>query len=563
MVIRKSEDSKQYVNAQKKQEERQIKIKGILRESKEKETAAKAKSLGYPYVDLNIVPIESEALATIPIEEARQGKLAIIYRVGQKLHAAVYDPTDAKTQEITKKLAEKGYSVSVMIVSEASLERAWENYDTSLILKTKMEQLLTLSEEELSAVEKSIVDLSKLADKITSAPVSETLSIIMAGAVKSQASDIHLEPDPDNVRLRYRIDGVLQDMAVFPKKIFASFANRVKMLGHVKLNISGIPQNGRFTLVIGGETVDIRLALLPNVYGDEIIMRLLYQNAVSLDINNIGLRPEILKKLNHEISKPNGMVLVTGPTGSGKTTTLYAFINVLNQPGTKIITIEDPIEYKIAGISQTAANPERGYTFANGLAAILRQDPDIIMVGEMRDADTASAGIQAALTGHLVFSTLHTNSATGAIPRLIELGVRPTLIPSATNAIIGQRLVRKLCPFCKEKYSPAPEVVEKIIKLLAQIPAASKIKIPDKIESLWRSKGCQKCNHGYKGRIGIFEVFLISPKIEKLILDYAPTSEVEKAAIQEGMATLKQDGLLKAIEGVTTISEVEKAAGEM
>jgi len=563
MTIQKSDVSQQYINADKKQEERQNKIKSILRESKEKDAAARAKLAGYSYLDLNIVPIEADALATIPMEKAREGKLAVIYRVGQKIHIAVIDPSDIKTQNIIQELEKKGYNITAIMVSQASLERAWKNYDTSLISKSALNQLLTLKEDELNDIEKSIVDLNKLAEKITSAPISETLRIIMAGAVKSQASDIHIEPRPTDVRLRYRIDGVLSDMAVFPKNIYTSLANRIKMLSRVKLNISGVPQNGRFTLAIGEENIDIRLALLPSAYGDEIIMRLLYQNTSSLDLEKIGLNPKILEKIKHEISKPNGMILVTGPTGSGKTTTLYAFINVLNEPGVKIITIEDPIEYKIPGISQTAVNPEGGYTFANGLSAIMRQDPDIIMVGEMRDNDTAAAGIQAALTGHLVFSTLHTNSAVGAIPRLMELGVRPSLIPSATNAIIGQRLVRKLCPFCKEEYSPAPEVEEKIKKLLSEIPTAAQINIPKKTESLWRSKSCLKCNHGYKGRVGIFEVFLISPKTEKLILDYAPNSEIEKAAIEEGMMTLKQDGLLKALEGITTISEVEKAAGEM
>lgn len=563
MTIQKSDVSKQYINFDKKQEERQGKIKAIFHESKERETAARAKSLGYSYLDLNIIPVEPEALATIPLEKAREGKMAVIYRVGQKLHAAVFDPTDIKTQAIIKELGDKGYNITIIIVSLASLERAWGNYDTSLIVKSKVDQLLTINKKDLNDIEKSIVDLNKLTEKITSAPVSETLGIIMAGAVKANASDIHLEPHIDTVRLRYRIDGVLSDMAVFPKSIYTSLANRIKMLGHAKLNISGVPQNGRFTLSIGKENTDIRLALLPSAYGDEIIMRLLYQDAASLDLDNIGLNPIILEKINHQIAKPNGMVLVTGPTGSGKTTTLYAFINVLNEPGTKIITIEDPIEYKIVGISQTAVNPEGGYTFANGLAAIMRQDPDIIMVGEMRDPDTASAGIQAALTGHLVFSTLHTNSAVGAIPRLIELGVRPALIPSATNAIIGQRLVRKICPYCKEEYAPAPEVEEKIKKALAEIPAAANIKIPDKIETLWRSKGCPKCHQGYKGRIGIFEVFLLSPRTEKLIIDYAPTSELEKAVIEEGMVTMKQDGILKALQGITTLSEVENAAGEV
>lgn len=563
MTIKKSDVPKQYMNTDRKREERHKKIRLILREAKEKEIAAKAKLMGYPYMDLNIVPIEADALSAVPLKDAKRVNLAVIYRVAQKLHVATLDPTNEETKNIFQKLEEKGYNITIIMVSQASLKRAWENYDTSLISVEKIEQLLNLSKDELNDIEKSIVDLSNLAEKITSAPISETLGIIMAGAVKAEASDIHLEPHQDDVRLRYRIDGILSDMAIFPKKIYASLINRIKMLGHIKLNISGIPQNGRFTLTIKEETIDIRLALLPSAYGDEIIMRLLYQNSLSLSLENIGFGPKILEKINHQISKPNGMILVTGPTGSGKTTTLYAFINILNEPGKKIITIEDPIEYKISGISQTAVNQEGCYTFANGLAAIMRQDPDIIMVGEMRDSDTASAGIQAALTGHLVFSTLHTNSAVGAIPRLIELGIRPSLIPSATNAILGQRLVRKLCPFCKEEYTPAPEVEEKIKKLLDEIPAAAQVIIPDKINSLWRAKECSKCNHGFKGRVGIFEIFLISPKIEKLILDYAPTSEIEKNAIEKGMMTLKQDGLLKALEGITTISEVETIAGEM
>jgi type II secretory ATPase GspE/PulE/Tfp pilus assembly ATPase PilB-like protein len=335
------------------------------------------------------------------------------------------------------------------------------------------------------------------------------------------------------------------------------------MVGHIKLNVSGVPQNGRFTLKIGTEDTDVRLTLLPNAYGDEIIMRLLYQNVASLNLDKIGLNAVLLEKINHQIAKPNGLILVTGPTGSGKTTTLYAFINTLNEPGKKIITIEDPVEYKIDGISQTSTNPEAGYTFANGLSAVMRQDPDIIMVGEIRDTDTASAGIQAALTGHLVFSTLHTNSAVGAIPRLVELGVRPSLIPSATNVIIGQRLVRILCPFCKEEYEPAQEVADKIKKLLEEIPKTAKLSVPTTVEKLWRAKGCSKCHNGFKGRIGIFEVFVMSPSVEKLIIDYAPNSEIEKIAIEEGMVTLKQDGVLKALAGVTTLGEVESTAGEL
>jgi len=564
MVIQKSSVSEGITNKDKNDFQRQLKINSIRREAEEKDTSNRAKKEGYGYLDLNILPIDPDSLKLVPAEEARKAKLAVIHKAGQKINVACFDPKNEKTINVLKKMEEKGFSASLVMVSRSSLERAWSAYSSlDSAVKTDRDQPIVLKEEELSDFEKSLNDISKFAERITSAPISETFNTIMAGAVKADSSDIHLEPGVDSVRLRYRIDGILQDMAIFPKKIYTPFLNRIKMVGHLKLNVTGIPQNGRFTVNVGANAVDIRLAILPGVYGDDIVMRLLYQNAATLNIDNLGLRPEILAQIQHEIDKPNGLILVTGPTGSGKTTTLYAFINHLNEPGTKIITIEDPVEYKIPGISQTAVNREGGYTFATGLSAILRQDPDIIMVGEIRDPDTASVGIQSALTGHLVLSTLHTNDAPGAVPRLIELGIRPSLIPSATNIIVAQRLIRKLCPLCKEKYTPAPETLEKIKKSLAGISPNSKIKAPKEIKYIWEAKGCPKCHLGFKGRIGIFEIFTITPKIEKLIMEMASGPEIAKAAIEEGMLTLKQDGLLKALEGISTIHEVERAAGEI
>jgi type IV pilus assembly protein PilB len=562
MVVKKSALPEQFIDEEKSTVRRQVKIKSIYRESEEKETSSRAKNMGYGYLDLNIIPVESESLKIVPVEKARKARIAVIHSTGKKLQTAIYDPESEEAKKAVKELSDKGYDVSPIMVSLSSLEKAWAGYDMGAIAKPAIEQNLSLSEKDLSDFEKSLADLTKLAEKITGSPVSESLNIILAGAIKTNSSDIHLEPTEDSVRVRYRIDGILQDMALFPKKIYAPLLSRIKMLGRLKLNVSGIPQNGRLTVKVAGDTVDIRLAVLPGVYGDDIVMRLLYQNAASLSMENLGLRAEMFEIIKQQLEKPNGMILVTGPTGSGKTTTLYAFVNYLNEPGTKIITIEDPVEYKIAGISQTAVNPEGGYTFSTGLAAILRQDPDVIMVGEMRDPDTASAGIQAALTGHLVFSTLHTNDAPGAIPRMVELGIRPSLIPPSTNAIIGQRLVRKLCPFCKTKYSPAPETLEKIQSDISAVSPKAKIKPPEKIEYIWEAKGCPKCNMGYKGRIGIFEIFTISPKIEKLIIEMSPASEISKAAQEEGMLTMRQDGLLKAIEGITTISEVDRTAGE-
>lgn len=563
MVVQKITSNEENINNDRNETRRQIKVKSILRESEEKETAARAKNAGYNYLDLNIIPIETEALKIIPLDEAKKSQMATIHRSGKKIQIVALNPETDETKKIIGSLENKGYDCSLIIVSKSSLERAWSNYDIVSASNPIFEQILNLSEKELSNFEKSIMDLGKLAEKIITSPVSETLNIIMAGAVKTQASDIHLEPTNDTVRLRYRIDGILQDMAVFPKKIYTPILNRVKMLGRLKLNISGVPQNGRFTVTVGNETTDIRLALLPGVYGEDIVMRLLYQDAQALEMTNLGLRPEMLEIIKRELNKPNGMILSTGPTGSGKTTTLYGFINHLNAPGTKIITIEDPVEYKISGVSQTSVNAEQNYTFSTGLAAILRQDPDIIMVGEIRDPDTASIAVQAALTGHLVFSTLHTNDAPGSIPRLSELGVRPSLLPPAINIIIAQRLVRKLCPFCKEKYVPAPETIEKIRQTISSISPKSKIKPPEKIEFIWEAKGCPKCNLGYKGRTGIFEIFTISPAIEKLILEMASASEINKIAREEGMITMLQDGILKALEGITSVGEVEKIAGEM
>ncbi len=563
MVTQKATHDEGNISDDRNEARRQIKVKSILRESEEKETAARARNAGYDYLDLSVSPVESDALKIVPLDEAKKSMLAVTQKIGRKLQIAVFDPELEEAKKIIGSLETKGYAYSIIIVSKSSLERAWSGYDDTSASAPKFEQTLNLSEKEMSDFEKSIIDLAKFAEKITASPISETLNIIMAGAVKTQSSDVHLEPTADSVRLRYRVDGILQDMAVFPKKIYAPILNRVKMLGRLKLNVSGVPQNGRFSVTVGNETIDIRLALLPGVYGEDIVMRLLYQNAKALELTNLGLRPEMLETIKHELNKPNGMILVTGPTGSGKTTSLYGFVNHLNTPGTKIITIEDPVEYKIPGVSQTAVNIEQGYTFATGLAAILRQDPDIIMVGEIREPDTASIAVQAALTGHLVFSTLHTNDAPGAIPRLTELGIRPSLLPPAINVVIAQRLVRKLCPFCKEKYIPAPEIIEKIRQTLASISPKSKVKIPDKVESIWKEKGCAKCNMGYKGRIGIFEIFTVTPGIEKLILEMGSASEINKIACEEGMITMMQDGILKVLEGVTSIEEVEKIAGEM
>lgn len=536
----------------------------IAKKNQEEEISKRAQALGLAYADLNIIPIDPEALALVEEEKARSARIAIVARKGREARAALADPESQEALAILNKLKEKGFNIAIIFVSQNSLEKAWKGYKNVLEKREESENSVELSSKALSEFEEGIKSLGELKEKIASIPVTGALNIIIAGALKTNASDIHLEPYKNFVRLRYRLDGVLQNIADLPLTFYPYAVSRIKMLAQLKLNVSNIPQDGRLTVNIGSETIDIRVSSIPGDFGESFVMRILKQQTISLQFEDLGLRGKALEILKHELQKPNGMVLTTGPTGSGKTTTLYAFLNKLNTPERKIITLEDPIEYRMEGIEQTQIDSQAGYTFASGLRSILRQDPDVILVGEIRDEETAKTATQAALTGHVVFSTLHTNDAPGAIPRLINLGVDPTLLGPAVNAFIAQRLVRKLCQFCREPYQPADETIEKIKKILEIISPEAKVAIPNQIKTLYRSKGCPKCNNlGYKGRVGIFEVFQITPRIEKIALkERVPTSDIKKAAIEDGMITMLQDGILKAINGITTLEEIYRTTGE-
>ncbi len=421
---------------------------------------------------------------------------------------------------------------------------------------------INLTGEELAKFEEEMKDLITLKQRIKELPTTQILNIIMAGAYKLSASDIHIEPEEKDIRLRYRIDGELQDVAFLPFNVFKMIINRIKLISKMKLNLKDIAQDGTFEIRLEKKKIDMRVSLIPGNFGESVVMRILDPDSIKVKVENLGLQGLAYEIIQKQIQEPNGMILNTGPTGSGKTTTLYAIINKLNTPDKKIITIEDPIEYELQGISQTQVEKDRGYTFAQGLRAIVRQDPDIILVGEIRDDETADIAVNSALTGHLVLSSLHTNNAVGTIPRLIELGVKPTLMSPAINAIIGQRLVRKLCD-CKESYTPAKESIESIKKILSIISPKSKVEIPKNIEKLYRPKGCPKCNGiGYKGRIGIFEVLTINEEIEKLILEMVGETELTIAALESGMITMLQDGILKAVTGITSIDEVESVTGQ-
>lgn len=540
-------------------------LQRLYHKSEEERATALAKKFNLGYIDLNILSLDPEIVSAIPEEESKEANLAAIYKVGKKYQIAVTDPENQETKNLLKKLQkENGIEYRLVVVSPASLRKAWKSYEYKTMTETFENQSVLLKEKDLTEFEKGINNLIELKKQIAEINTTEVFSIIIAGALKTNSSDVHIESGVDHIRLRYRIDGVLQDIINFPKDINKTIVSRVKMLSKMKLNITDIPQDGHFTIKMENEDVNVRTSILPTNNGESIVMRILSESITGLSLDELGLNQYYLEKVEGEIRKPTGMILTTGPTGSGKTTTLYSFISRLNQSDVKIITLENPIEYRIEGVSQTEISDESGFGFAEGIRAIVRQDPDIVMVGEIRDPQTAETAIQAALTGHLVLSTLHTNNAAGAIPRLLHLNVSPSLIAPAVNVIIAQRLIRKLCNHCKEEYLPAQETIEKIEKILLRIPKNDVMEFPKEIKTIYRSRGCSKCNFiGYSGRTGIYEVFTLTPEIEKLIVRGTSSSEIMAVAKKEGMIEMQEDGILKALKGITSLEEVRRATGEI
>ncbi len=424
--------------------------------------------------------------------------------------------------------------------------------------KAKIVEEVQITEKERIEKINNIFDFKEEIEKSKNESISEIVQILLGGAINLDASDLHFEPREKDCRVRIRLDGVLHDVLALEKEVYEKLLSRLKLLSGIKLNITDRPQDGRFTVLLNNLEIEIRASTLPSKYGETFVMRILNPKNL-LFLEELGLREELLEIVKREIKKPNGMIIVTGPTGSGKTTTLYACLRKVNKPELKIITIEDPIEYRLEGIEQTQVDPEHGYDFANGLRAIVRQDPDIILVGEIRDSETAKIAIQAALTGHLVFTTLHTNDAAGTIVRLQALGESPVNIAPAINLAIAQRLVRRVCKKCVKFEKPTEEEREKIKKSFAKI----KKKMPP-FEKIPRAKGCKDCNFtGYRGRIGIFEAFLVDDEMEKFILKSPSVAQLREKAIEKGMVPMYQDGLLKVIEGMTTIEEVERVASQI
>ncbi|MBI3627385.1 MAG: type II/IV secretion system protein [Candidatus Sungbacteria bacterium] len=547
------------------EESKQLKKLSQLRAREEEESARQtAEKLGLPYLDLSAIPITTEALKLIPFETARRLGMAAIQRVGSKVQVALKNPHNPQVQAELKRLENERTEPQLFLVSSRSLEKAFKMYDEIPKDLSGIIGQIDVSAARLESFRTEIVSLEMLRQKIGDmghSTISSLLEVIIGGALATEASDVHCEPQESGVRIRYRLDGILMDIADISKETYKFLLGRIKLISELTLNIREKAQDGRFTIKTPDGEIEVRVSTLPGPYGENLVMRILNPTAIGLSLSDLGLQPWMEKQIEAELKKPNGMIITTGPTGSGKTTSLYAFLKKVHQPGVKIITLEDPIEYHLPGVEQTQVEAQKGYDFASGLRAILRQDPDVILVGEIRDRETAETAMHASLTGHLVFSTLHTNNAAGTIPRLIDMEVKPNIIAPAINVAMAQRLVRRLCNDCK-KVEPATAAELAVIKKdLETLP--TNIEKQNMAElKIAHPAGCQECHGtGYKGRIGVYELILIDDEMERLIAKQPSEADVKAAASEQGQITMRQDGILKVIAGVTDLAELERVVG--
>lgn len=542
------------------------KLKRARREAEEREAQKKAAKLNLNYLDSSKISIDVDSLALVEEAKAKEAKLAVVEEKRKQAALVAFEPESQKTKAIIKGLESRGFKIKLFVVSESSLKHIWEFYRFTVRPEGKITGEVKISAEQLIKLSKELKNLSGIKKTLDSSnlPTSQILEVILAGALITESSDIHLEPKEQNVRLRLRIDGILHDISENIKTLaYQSLLSRIKLLSDLKLNVRNEPQDGRFTIASGETEIEIRTSVIPSEYGEATVMRILDPRTIQVSLEELGLRQDDLEIINRELVKPNGMILNTGPTGSGKTTTLYTFLKKTYTPEVKIVTIEDPIEYRLEGISQTQIEPKSNYTFANGLRSILRQDPDVILVGEIRDLETAEIAMHAALTGHLVFSTLHTNEAADTIPRLIDLGVRPSVIAPAINLIIAQRLVRRLCPNCKKAIKINSKLKQEIELFIKNLPP--RVRKP-KLEEIkvFQARGCKLCNDlGYKKRVGIFEFLIIDDEIEKLTNQSPTQAALKELALKKGMTTMQQDGILKVLEGITSFEEVIHVTGPL
>lgn len=511
---------------------------GILSETQL--VAALAQQIGLRFIDLSDFPVDGSALARIPGSVCRQHMAIPIGFEDGRIVVAMADPANVFAADDIRTIS--GYEVLPAVATRADVAAAIDRYYRA---DSDLDDLTTALED---ADEATGDDLAGLKEVVEDAPIVKFVNLLITQAIQDRASDIHLEPTEQDLRVRYRIDGVLHEVMRSPKSIQSGVISRLKIMADINIAERRIPQDGRLSVSAHGKKVDLRVATLPTVWGEKVVMRILDNSTARLDLSELGFTQNNYERYSESFGKPYGMILVTGPTGSGKSTTLYATLNILNRPEVNIITVEDPVEYRLPGISQVQTNAKAGLTFASSLRSILRSDPDIVLIGEIRDHETAQIAVEAALTGHLVLSTLHTNNAPSAITRLTEMGIEPFLVGSAVDAVLAQRLARRLCMKCKEAYTPTEETL-----------TAAKVNwdLSTGIPTLYRPVGCPSCsNTGYKGRMALHEVMMVNEEIERLAVEHAPATEISAAALRSGMVTLRNDGMTKVLNGVTSIDEI-------
>lgn len=531
-----------------------------------------------PYIEIDPRDIPQDVLNKIPERIARQYN-AVIFQIDDDglVHLAMDDPDDVQAVSFIEK--EVGENTKVYIAPHENILQCLENYRGDV--NEELNEVIDIQREDDGTAQQ--VTEAEVAED---SPIAQTVNLLLEYAIRSQASDIHIEPREEYVQIRYRIDGVLREVNQLPRNVLGALVSRIKILSNLKIDERRVPQDGRFKIKVAGKQYALRVSTLPIADGEKVVMRILDESNQAVSLTDLGYWGHSLSIITEAIAEPNGMVLITGPTGSGKSTSLFSVLTMLNRPDVNISTIEDPVEYKIPGVNQTQTNVKAGMTFANGLRALLRQDPNIIMVGEIRDGETANLGVQAALTGHLVFSTLHTNNAATCLPRLLDMGIEPFLIASTVKAVVGQRLVRRLCMVCRQQYTPDQPEIEEMVHLFnlkegqtfADIHRLEKQAADQSVGGetplgtdertvlhLWKAnpEGCDECNHtGYKGRIGIYEVLGVSVPVQKMIVSNATSNQIQDQAISEGMTTMQTDGLIKSLRGNTTLEEVLRVTRE-
>lgn len=524
----------------------------------------KSKELKIPLEKITPEEVKLEVLELIPEDSARHYKMVALIKRGAKVEVGMVYPEDLEAQEALKFLARQGnFKYQIFLITPSLFKEVLKRYRT---LKGEVSEALTRLQEELKPkrITPRRTEETEFARLAEQAPISKVVAVILKHAVEGGASDVHIEPTEDQLRVRFRTNGILHSSIFLPMRIHSAVVARIKILAKLKLDETRIPQDGRFSSDIGGAKIDFRVSTFPTVLGEKVAIRILDPREGLKSFEELGLSGISYKLVREEIKRPTGSIFVTGPTGSGKTTTLYALLQILNKEGVNIVTLEDPVEYFIKGINQSQVKPEIGYTFANGLRHIVRQDPDIVMVGEVRDEETANLVTHAALTGHLVLSTLHTNNVLGVVPRLIDLGVKPYLISAGVRLAIAQRLVRRLCPYCKKKVKAKGQIKKLIQKEIQSLPPSVKKEVHlKKTFYIYEATGCKRCNFkGYSGRIGIFEVLKMTDQLAKIISTKPSEERIKKEFQRQGMITMRQDGILKALSGIVSVEDVIRVTEE-